>query len=147
MTRGLVALAQIKIDAPLAAVWRALVDPETIRQYMFDTEVVSDWKIGSPIIWKGVWGGKAYQDKGTILDLEPEHIVSYSHFSPLSGRPDVPESYHTVTIELRGEGRKVTVSLSQDNNLTVEAREHSRVNWEGMLGRLKRLLETGRLQS
>jgi hypothetical protein len=62
----------------------------------------TDWKEGSPIVWQGEWQGKAYQDKGTILKIDQERVLQYSHFSPLSGQPDVPESYHTVTIELSG---------------------------------------------
>jgi hypothetical protein len=36
----------------------------------------------------------------------------------------------------------VTVSLSQDSNLTEKARDHSEKNWRMMLGSLKTLLET-----
>lgn len=53
----------------------------------------------------------------------------------------MPENYHTVTIELSGEGAQTTVKLSQDNNATEEAREHSEKNWQMMLDGLKKLLE------
>ena len=55
MDKGLVANASIVINAPLGAVWDALVTPEAIKQYMFGTTVVSDCKEGSPIRWKGTW--------------------------------------------------------------------------------------------
>jgi uncharacterized protein YndB with AHSA1/START domain len=139
--KGLVARATIVIHAPVARVWEALVNPEMIKLYMFGTDVVSDWKEGSPIVWKGEWQGKWYEDKGIILRLEPERLIQYSHFSPLSGKPDVPENYHTVTVELTGSGEETSVSLAQDNNETAEAREHSRQNWQMMLSRLKDLLE------
>ena len=61
---------------------------------------------------------------------------------PLSGFPDRPENYHTVTIELSGEGEYTRVSLSQDNNLTAESRDHSRRNWEVVLTGLKKVLES-----
>ena len=136
-----IAKASTTIDAPPAQVWDALVNPEQIRQYMFGTQVTSTWKEGSPIVWKGEWKGKSYEDKGVILALKPERMLRYSHFSPLSGQPDRPESYHTVTIELSGSGDHTTVSLSQDKNPTPEAREHSEKNWSAMLAGLKRLLE------
>jgi uncharacterized protein YndB with AHSA1/START domain len=141
MARGLVASARVKITAPATKVWDALVNPETIKQYMFGTTVVSDWKKGSAISWKGVWKGKAYTDKGTILELNPERVISYSHFSPLSGLTDRPENYHTITIRLSEIGNSTNVSLSQDNNPTEEARIHSKKNWEVMLVDLKELLE------
>ncbi len=141
MSKGLTAKTSTTIKAPLTKVWEALTKPEIIKQYMFGTNVVSDWRVGGSIVWKGVWQGKSYEDKGKILKLEEERILQYSHFSPLSGQPDIPENYHTVTIELSSEGARTTVSLSQDNNATEEAREHSEKNWTMMLGGLKSLLE------
>jgi len=141
MDKKLIAKASTTINAPAARVWDALVNPKIIKQYMFGTNVVSDWKKGSPIVWKGEWQGKAYQDKGVILELQPERVIRYSHFSPLSGLPEKPENYHTVTIELSGQGAQTVISLSQDNNATEQAREHSEKNWGMMLGSLKKLLE------
>lgn len=137
----LIAKVSTTINAPAQKVWDALTDPEVIRQYMFGTNVISDWKQGSPIVWKGEWQGKKYEDRGVILKLEPERLIQYSHFSPLSGKPDLPENYHTVTIELVSHGVETAVSLSQDNNETEQAREHSEENWKTMLASLKKLLE------
>ena len=141
MKNDFIAKASTTINAPIAEVWDALVNPKVIKQYMFGTNVVSDWKPGSPIVWKGEWEGKAYEDKGKILKFEPQRLLSYSHFSPLSGQPDVPANYHTVTIELSRQGTQTKVSLSQDNNATDEARQHSEKNWNMMLDGLKKLLE------
>jgi hypothetical protein len=70
VNRGLVAKASTIIDASIAKVWEALTSPEKIKQYMFGTDVVSDWKEGSSIRWKGEWQGKKYEDKGVILKLK-----------------------------------------------------------------------------
>ena len=138
---NLVAAASTTIDAPVAKVWDALVNPATIKKYMFGADVTSDWKKGSPIVWKGEWQGKPYEDKGVIQRIEPERLIEYTHFSPLSGVPDKPENYHTVTIELTPQGSQTAVSLSQDNNATEEARQHSESNWRAMLDGLKKVLE------
>ena len=137
----LIATTATTIDASLSKVWNALVDPASIKQYMFGADVVSEWKKGSPITWKGEWKGKAYEDKGVILAVEPERRLQYTHFSPLSGQPDVPANYHTVTIDLSQDVDGVHVTLSQDGNATAEAREHSEKNWSMMLTSLKQLLE------
>jgi uncharacterized protein YndB with AHSA1/START domain len=141
MSKGLVAQASVTINAPRADVWKALVTPAAIKQYMFGTNVVSDWKPRSPITWKGEWQGESYEDKGVILRVEPDRVLQYTHFSPLSGVADVPENYHTVTVELTAEGAGTRVVLSQDNNATEQAREHSQKNWEMALAGLKRLVE------
>jgi uncharacterized protein YndB with AHSA1/START domain len=140
-TKGLVANASITINASVGKVWDAFVNPDTIKQYMFGTTVVSDWKEGSPIVWKGNWQGKPYEDKGVILNLKQGQILRYSHFSPLAGQPDVPENYHRVSVELSGDEQRTTISLSQDNNATEDEREHSEKNWKMMLEGLKGFLE------
>jgi hypothetical protein len=76
-----------------------------------------------------------------ILQFKPGQILQYSHFSPLSGLPDKTENYHTITIELSGDGNQTLVSLAQDNNPTEEARKHSEKNWGMMLAAMKKFLE------
>jgi uncharacterized protein YndB with AHSA1/START domain len=141
MPQDLIARSSLSIAAPAAKVWDALVNPQTIKQYMFGTTVVSDFKEGSPITWKGEWKGKAYEDKGRIQKIEPQRLLKYSHYSPLSGLPDTPENHHSVTIELAAAGTQTRVSLSQDNNANEEARQQSEKNWKMMLESLKKLLE------
>ena len=116
MSTNLLAKATIPINTTTERVWNALVNPDAIKQYMFGTNVVSEWREGSPITWQGEWQGKSYEDKGVILKLQPRRTIHYSHFSPLSGLPDKPENYHTVTIDLSADGDQTHVSLAQDNN-------------------------------
>jgi uncharacterized protein YndB with AHSA1/START domain len=141
MEKNFVAHASVDVAAGRDKVWEALVNPQTIKKYMFGTNVVTDWREGSPIVWKGEWQGKSYEDRGRIQRIRPEQMLEYTHFSPMSGLADTPENYHTVTIELATEGDHTRVSLSQDNNATEQARQHSEKNWEMMLTGLKNLLE------
>ncbi len=141
MDKPIVANAVATIHAPATKVWNALVDPAAIKQYFFGTNVTSDWKEGSPIVWKGEWQGKSYEDKGTILRVQPNRLLQYTHFSPQTGLPDTPENYHTITVELAEQPNGTRVCLSQDNNATDQAREHSEKNWNLMLEGLKNLLE------
>ena len=140
-SNNLIAKSSIKVDASVSKCWDALVDPEAIKQYMFGTNVVTDWKEGSPIVWKGEWKGKTYEDKGVILACKPMQTISYSHFSPLTGLPDKPENYHIVTIDLTTEGNQTCVSLSQDNNTSEQDRDHSKQNWDSMLEVFKKYVE------
>ncbi len=141
MGKNLIAKASISINASSAKVWDALVNPQSIKQYMFGTNVVSDWQEGSPIFWRGEWQGKPYEDKGKIIQLKPGQKIQYTHFSPLSGVPDKPENYHTVTVELSADGNQTHVLLTQDNNANEEERSHSEKNWEMMLTELKKFME------
>jgi len=141
MSNNLTAQAATTIKASSEVVWDALVNPESIKKYMFGTTVTTDWQEGSPIYWKGEWKGKAYEDKGIVLHVQPTKELEYSHYSPLSGQPDEPASYHTVKIELDEEKGRTHVVLTQDNNPTEEARQHSQKNWETMLKGLKMFVE------
>jgi uncharacterized protein YndB with AHSA1/START domain len=141
MMADYVATAETEIDAPRDKVWTALTDPQQIKEYMFGSEVVTDWKQGSPIVWKGEYEGNKYEDKGEIVEIEPERRLKVTHFSPLSGQEDRPENYHTLLYELEERGGRTRVSLSQDNNASKEAAEHSQANWEKMLAGLKQVAE------
>jgi uncharacterized protein YndB with AHSA1/START domain len=143
MSQNLIARSITTVNAPVERVWEALVTPAQIERYMFGSEVRSDFQPGSPITWKGEWEGKRYQDHGVIKRAEPGRVLEYTHFSPLSGQPDLPGNYHTVTIELSMAGGATRITLSQDNNATEQARAHAQKNWDGMLAGLKKYLESG----
>ena len=141
MNRKYTAKATTTIHAPVSKVWQALVNPEIIKQYLFNTDVISDWKVGSPIIYKGEWEGKPFEDKGEILVIEPEKTLKSTHWSPLSGVPDSPEYYHTVAYTLSDHGDQTEVTITQDNNASEEEKTHSEKNWETVLNGMKKLLE------
>jgi uncharacterized protein YndB with AHSA1/START domain len=138
---GYVATAIIDIGAPPSTVWRVLVDPERIREYMFGSEVVTDWRPGSPILFRGEWEGKPYEDKGTIVTVDEPRLLRYTHYSPLSGAPDVPESYHTLTYTLEETPEGTRVTLTQDNNDTREAAAHSEKMWRQVVEVVRRAAE------
>ncbi len=141
MKDSFIAQASTTINAPASKVWEALTKPELIKQYMFGTDVVTDWKVGSPITYKGEWQGKRFEDKGRIVKFEREKRLVSTHWSPLSGVPDTPENYHTVTYELSGQDGKTQVTVTQDNNASEEEKADSERNWQMMLDSLKKLLE------
>jgi len=141
MTVDLIARTSIEVDATAEKVWEALLDPEKIKRYMFGTTVETTWQPGSPITWSGVWEGKPYQDKGVIVRCEPEQVLEYTHYSPLTGKPDIPSSYHTVRIEFAHSGNGTRLTLTQNHNDTEEARAHSEKNWKLMLAGIKQIVE------
>jgi|SRR5687767_15639822 uncharacterized protein YndB with AHSA1/START domain len=141
MNNEFIAKATTIIHAPVSKVWQALVNPEIIKQYLFNTEVISDWKVGSPILYKGEWEGKAFEDKGEILEIEPEKVLKSTHWSPLSGVPNIPQNYHTVTYILSDRGDSTEVTITQDNNATEQEQAHSEKNWKTVLEGMKSLLE------
>jgi uncharacterized protein YndB with AHSA1/START domain len=97
---NLIAKTSININASASKVWEALTTPAMIKEYLFGTEAVSDFKVGSSIIYKGVWGGKIYEDKGKILEVVPEKLFVSTYWSSMGGKEDKPENYNKVSYEL-----------------------------------------------
>jgi uncharacterized protein YndB with AHSA1/START domain len=136
-----VAHATTTIAASADRVWDALTNPATIKQYMFGATVTSTWRVGDAITWKGEMKGKTYEDRGRILRSEPNRLIEYTHFSPMSGQPDAPENHHVVTVTLSPATNGTRVDLAQTKNPTDDARRHSEENWNQMLAGLKRAVE------
>lgn len=141
MNKNHIAKAAMLINAPASRVWDAITKPELIKQYLFDTDVISDWQVGSPILYRGEWEGKPFEDKGTILKIERGKQLVSTHWSPLSGVPDTPENYHTVTYDLVPNEDKTELTITQDNNADEQEKLHSEENWKAVLVGLKKLLE------
>jgi uncharacterized protein YndB with AHSA1/START domain len=131
----------ITINASQSKVWEAIVNPELVKKYFFGTTVTSTWKKGDPITWTGEWEGKAYEDKGKILDIEKDKLLKYTYWSSFSGKPDVPENYVVVTYRLRDVGGKTEYTIEQEGLASEEAVRHSEQNWAGVLEGLRKMLE------
>ena len=141
MNKTLTAQSSVTINAPASRVWEALTNPQLIKQYLFGAEVITDWKEGSPIIYKGIYEGKAYEDKGRVLKAEPENLLLITHWSPLSGSTDSPENYHKVNYELTAEDGSTQLTITQDNNASREEQEQNSNFWKMVLDSMKKLLE------
>ena len=143
MPGNYVATSTITIDAPPDRVWKVITDPQAVKEFMFGADLVTDWTVGGPIAWRGEWEGKAYEDKGTILEVEPGHKLVHTHFSPLGGEEDKPENYHTLTWTLEDKGGRTQLTLSQDNNASEDAAEHSKGMWDMLVADVKKITERG----
>ncbi|MDQ1530131.1 MAG: hypothetical protein QOE37_236 [Microbacteriaceae bacterium] len=135
-----VARVERTIDAPIERVWIALTTTESHSAMMFGSTVQTDWTVGGPITWSGVWEGKPFTDKGEIVALEPPTRFEVTHFSPLSGEDDSPEHYHTIEWRLEEQGGRTLVRLAQDNNSSPETAEHSAQNWAASLEQLAKVV-------
>lgn len=131
------------IPATTDRVWDALTNPAIIKQYFFGTDAVSDWKVGSPLIFRGVWEGKPYEDKGRILAMEKGKLFRYNYWSSMSGTPDIPANYANITYTLSPDKNGTLLTITQDNCKSAESRDHSASNWAMILDSLAKLLVKG----
>jgi uncharacterized protein YndB with AHSA1/START domain len=128
----------ITINAPAQIVWDALTDPEKTKAYFFNCRVLSDWKAGSPIVFKGrMFWIIPIEMKGTIKKITPGKLLQYT----LSNKG---KSTSTVTDELTETDGKTTLHITDDvgRGEGAEKRYHKSVKgWDKILKGLKDLVE------
>ena len=135
------ARAELHVDASRERLWHALTDPDTISRYLFGSRVETDWREGSPILYRGEWDGRPYEDKGIILEIVPGDRLVTSYYSPLSGKPDEPASYQRVSYLLGDDGDGTLVTITQDGCADDAEAERLSGNWAAVLESLKRVVE------
>ena len=121
----------IEINAPVSTVWDALTNPEVTQAYMFGCKTVSDWEIGSELLWRGQYQGmEMIFVKGKILDLIPNQLLVYTVFDPNSTIPDIPENYLTVTYQLVRKNNHTSLTVTQgDYNKVAEGERRYQESW------------------
>ncbi|MEV6773518.1 SRPBCC domain-containing protein [Nocardia sp. NPDC051030] len=134
------AVASVTVPHSPARVWAALTDPAEIAQYFLGTRVETDWQVGSPIVFRGEWQGKQYRDHGEVLEFEPERTWRITHYSPLTGLPDVPENYHTLSYTIESVADGTSVTIRQGRNRSEDEVQHSEQLWGMVLDNLEKYL-------
>ena len=81
MDKNLIATQNIEINTKPEKVWEVLINPKKIKIYLFGTETITDWKIGSSIIFQGEYSGNQYKDKGYVIESTENKILSYNYWS------------------------------------------------------------------
>jgi len=148
MSNPLIVKNTIVINAPVSKVWNTLTKPEETKKYMFGCETVSDWEQGSPLLWKGNFGGQEMVAvKGTIVNIEPQKFLEYTTIDPNSGIDDVPENYLTVTYELTPQNGETLLTVTQGDYSKVgdgDKRYNEAVSaggWQPILVEIKKVAE------
>jgi uncharacterized protein YndB with AHSA1/START domain len=135
------------INAPPAEVWRALTDPDLMKQWIAEQEmrvqIVTDWKVGSPIIVKGHHNNVDFENKGTVLHFKPNSLLRYSHFSSLSRLPDKAENYTIIEFRLaRTEENSTSLNVTIFNFPSEPIFKHFEYYWRITIEVIKRFIES-----
>ena len=150
MSEKMIVKNSIDIKTCASVVWDVLINPAKTKKYMFGCETVSDWKVGSDLLWEGSFEGKKMVFvKGKIVKIEPNKILKYTVIDPNASYPDIPENYLNVTYNLFEEGDKTILMVTQDgfeNAADGEKRFKDSNNngegWNPILIEIKKLAET-----
>jgi uncharacterized protein YndB with AHSA1/START domain len=134
--------SSITIHAPIEDVWRAVTTPALIKQWFFGVDTETDWTVGSPLVHRGEYGGKPYEDRGEILQFDPPKLLVHTHWSDLSGKPDSPEHYQEVSWALAERNGATDLTITERNLPSEEGKAVSEESWRTVLENLRAVLET-----
>lgn len=120
--------------------WEALTTPEFTRQYWFNIDVTSDWKVGSPMTYMRDGEPKV---AGKVLIADRPHVLSYT-FREVGTEASVePET--KVVLKIDREPDSDVVKLTVTHTDFVENSKHRpsiSQGWPMVLSNLKTLIET-----
>jgi uncharacterized protein YndB with AHSA1/START domain len=128
------------IETTPEKLWEALTSSEFSKRYWFNTELKSDWKVGSPfaLLMNGTT-----TDVGEILAVDRPRRLSYTFHHVLSeaARKERPTK---VTFYLEPHGKLVKLTLThedfEEGSVILDGISRG---WPAILSSLKSLLESG----
>lgn len=133
----------IEISAPASRVWDTVTKPDLIKKWLSDDamDVISDWNVGGPIVFTGVWHGYKIKDEGEILAIDPEKLLRYSYWSKSSRLPNNSENNSIIAFTLRSHGSTTLLRVTHSNILLETMYGHANFYWTSAIIRIKKLVE------
>lgn len=139
----------IIIEATPQRIWDVLTNPAETKKYMFGCETVSDWQVGSELLWRALYEGKdTVFVKGIIIRIDAPVILEYSVIDPNSGIADIPENYVNVTYALEPAGNNTVLTVTQgdfsrvaDGQRRYEETLNNGEGWHPILVQIKGIAE------
>src|SRR6266566_8753349 len=138
----------IEINAPASKVWNALTRREYTDQWALEFtggaefHIESDWKLGSPVLWKGQDGNVIVE--GNVTALEPNAFLRFTVSDVRGEKPPVTEE-DGITYELTEHAGKTTFRLLQgDFSVMTEGEKYHRLSaevWDRVMPKVKALAE------
>ena len=142
MRKDLQVSESIEINNTPAKVWQGLTTPSIIKEYLYGTETVTDWKVGNEIVFQGEYEGHKYRDHGIVLEYLLNEKIAYSYWSGFSGLEDKPENYSTVVYSLKDlGGNKTGFTWTQIGFASEQNQQHSKSGMADFLKKIKEVLE------
>ncbi len=142
MRNDLIVSESIEINAGATVVWEALTNPEMIKEYLYGTETITDWKVGSEVIFQGEYGGQKYRDKGMVQQYILNELLSYTYWSGFTGLEDKPENYSLVTYHIKKINDHQSVfTWTQKGFANEEGYNHAVSGMKEFLEKMKSVIE------
>ena len=129
-----------KLGAGPAKVWRAITEPEMLKQWMAPSDAFkiplaeTDARVGGRYhIVMHAPDGEVHDVSGVYREIVPNKKLVYTW-----AWKSTPERQSVVTIELRAAGSGTELTLRHEQFADTEARDHHQQGWMGCLARLEK---------
>lgn len=145
MNEPVIYRTKVTINATPEKVWEALTNPEMTMQYMFGCKCETDWKVGSPVLWRGAADGVVYVS-GKVVRFEPNAVLSYTVFDPSGPHEDLPENHliGEYILALTDDGQTSLRVFQGDYSKVPDGErkfKEAPLGWEPTLQALKKVVE------
>ena len=134
----------VSIDTSPYKVWMYLTEPNLMKMWMgepeMNIEVITDWIIGNPILVKG-FHHVNFENKGIVLQFDPQNILQYSHLSSISHLPDIKKNHSIITFTIEQKKRKTLLEIQIENFPTESIYKHLDFYWQGTANVLRNFVE------
>jgi hypothetical protein len=148
MKKELIVRNSINIHASANKVWDILTNPTWTKTYMCGFQVLSQWKKGGEIIFKGVEedGGEIVVGRGVILNNFPVQLLEFSLFEPHLGLADRFENETVVTYHIHRIGINDTILSVQQGDFSLgengqQRFDIARQRWNCIMPKIKAMAE------
>lgn len=133
---------EILINANPERVWEALTNPLLISQYLFGAQTITDWQVGSKILFKIKFEDSEFFDKGFVIENVPNETLKYKYWSGFCGLEDKPENYSIVSYDIGKIGNNESkLRWTQKGFADEQSRTNSENSLSNILEQIKQITE------
>lgn len=124
-------VTSVLLNTTKEKLWEVLTQGDWTEKYMFNCRLISDYKIGSNVDWKGVYDGKEQFLTGKLLAITPQKLFKYTLIDPSMYDANDPDNFVHITYEIREQGDKLLLTVVNETNDGDEERmQHIVSGWE-----------------
>lgn len=102
--------SSVIIDAPAGAVFKALTDPDLVKQWQYRKQIITGWQPGDEINF--VSHDEQIRQKGKITAFKENETISYELSTPVSS--GIIYSITTYLLSPEGKGTRIELRQSDD---------------------------------
>lgn len=132
----------ITIKASAEKVWHVLMKPDLIKQWATafseGTYVETDWKTGSPVVWKDKEGDIGA--RGIVVINNPNTLLKVDFYDDVNAKPSSATGEYSETYVLQPANDKTELTIYSGLLSVTHTKQHSPL-WDKAMAKIKEVAE------